>query len=90
MSNVVVHPNGDVQVNGRYLDLDGEVSIVGERGRFRYIGFTRTSEGKIVLNFVGGSIGHELMRSFYPERVKTVHNARTKGRRKWVNASKNS
>ena len=84
MSNTVIHPNGDIQVNGRFLNLDGEVSIQGERGRFRYVGFSYTSDGRVVLNFVGGAMNHELMRSFYPDRVKTVHNVRTKGRRKWM------
>lgn len=84
MSNTVVHPTGEIQINGRFLNLDGEVSIQGERGRFKYIGFSTTSEGRVVLNFVGGPIGHEMMRSFYPERVKTVHNLRTAGRRRWI------
>lgn len=76
---VVVHANGDVQVNGRWLNIGSEVSVTGERGRFRYLGHSKSSDGKLILNFLGGSNGHELMRSFYPERIKTVHN--TKSRR---------
>ena len=87
--NVVEHPNGDVQINGRFLNVDGEVSIHGERGRFRYTGFSRASDGKLVLHFVGGAVGHEKMRAFHPDKVKTVHNVRTKGRQ-WIFSSKTS
>jgi muramoyltetrapeptide carboxypeptidase LdcA involved in peptidoglycan recycling len=75
---VVVHSNGEVQVNGRWLNIDSEVSITGERGRFRYLGHSITSENKIVLNFIGGNGSHHLLRSFYPDRIKTVHNKREK------------
>lgn len=73
---VVIHQNGEIQVNGRWLNIDSEVSIAGERGRFRYLGYSHSSDGKVVLNFVGGSTNHEMLRSFYPERVKTVHNTK--------------
>lgn len=73
---VVVHEDGQIQINGRWLSIDSEVSITGERGKFRYLGRNTTSAGKIVLNFVGGNRSHEMLRSFYPERVKTVHNTR--------------
>lgn len=72
--SVVIHANSDIQVNGRWLNIGSEVTIAGERGRFRYTGFSHTSEQKLVLHFVGGANGHEMMRSFYPERVKTIHN----------------
>jgi hypothetical protein len=42
---------------------------------------SHSSDGKVVLNFVGGSTNHEMLRSFYPERVQTVH-TKVKGRRK--------
>lgn len=73
---VTIHPNGEVQVNGRHLTVGLEVSVHGERGRFRYTGFTWSSDGKLVLCFVGGKSGRELMRSFYPSKVRTVHNKR--------------
>lgn len=60
-------------VHGRQLSPGTEVSIVRERGRFRFINATVTAAGETVLNFVGGSSGHEAFRSFYPERVRTVH-----------------
>lgn len=71
---VVVHQNYEIQVNGRWLNIDSEVSIYGERGKFRYLGHSLTPEGKLVLNFVGGKNGRELLRSFYPEKIKTIHN----------------
>lgn len=74
MSEVVVHPNGEVQVNGRWMNIDADVTITGERGKFKYKGYSTTSEGKTVLNFHGGPPGRERMRFFYPDRVKTVHN----------------
>lgn len=77
---VVIHESGEIQVNGRWLNVDSEVTINGERGRFRYTGFSHSSEGKLILHFVGGSNGHDMMRSFYPDRVKTVHNKK-RGRR---------
>lgn len=76
---VVVHANGEVQINGRWLNIDAEVSITGERGRFKYLGFSTTSDGKTVLNFIGGKPGRERLRYFYPDRVKTVHNKRRAG-----------
>lgn len=59
--------------NGRHLVPGTEVSIRGERGRFRFQNARITSTGKTVLNFVGGAAGHEVFRSFYPERVRRVH-----------------
>lgn len=62
-----------VRVHGRDLEPGTEVSITGERGRFRFVRATTTSAERIVLDFIGGQAGHECWRSFYPERVKTVH-----------------
>lgn len=67
--------------NGRRLIRGTEVSVRGERGRFRFINAQVTSTGKIVLNFVGGVAGHETFRSFYPERVRRVHRLN----RTWAN-----
>jgi hypothetical protein len=62
-----------VSVHGRELAPGTEVSIAGERGRFRFVRATTTSDDRIVFDFIGGAAGHECWRSFYPERVKTVH-----------------
>lgn len=63
-------------INGRYLTPGTEVSITGQRGRFRYIDCQTAKSGALVLNFVGGTSGHEKLRSFHPDRVKTVHRKR--------------
>ncbi|ARQ95516.1 hypothetical protein I5G81_gp77 [Mycobacterium phage Shandong1] len=63
----------EVVVNGRTLEPGTEVSIRGERGRFRFKSAARTSGGRIVCDFIGGPAGHEQWRSFYPEKIKTVH-----------------
>jgi hypothetical protein len=62
-----------VGVHGRDLHPGTEVSIAGERGRFRFVQATTTTAERVVLDFIGGRPGHECWRSFYPERVKTVH-----------------
>jgi hypothetical protein len=62
-----------VRVHGRELVPGTEVSISGERGRFRFLRATTTRTDRVVLDFIGGPEGHECWRSFYPERVKTVH-----------------
>jgi uncharacterized protein YlaI len=63
-----------VQIKHRIKVQPGtEFSIVGERGRFRFLGAEISDSGKTVLNFIGGAPGHEAFRSFYPERVKRVH-----------------
>lgn len=71
-----IHPDGQIQVNGRWLRVGSEVSITGQRGRFRYTGQSRSSSGRLILHFIGGPPNHEMIRSFYPERIGTVHNAR--------------
>jgi hypothetical protein len=63
-----------IEVCGQVLTPGTMVSISGSRGRFRYIRSTTTSEGKTVLDFIGGTSGHDVWRSFYPERVRRVHN----------------
>jgi hypothetical protein len=60
-------------VSRRKLEPGVEVSIRGERGRFRYVDEHITSTGRVVMNFVGGAPGRECFRSFYPDRVQRVH-----------------
>lgn len=63
--------------NGRHLTPGTEVSIRGERGRFRFLRHVR--------NTTSGSEWVDLLqdkrfRSFRPERIKTVHRInRTRG-----------
>ena len=66
-------PESVVRVHGRDLHPGTEVSISGERGRFRFIRATTTSTERVVLDFIGGQPGHECWRSFYPERIKSVY-----------------
>ncbi|ASR85673.1 hypothetical protein SEA_AMGINE_73 [Mycobacterium phage Amgine] len=63
----------EVVVNGRRLEPGTEVSIIRERGRFRFKSAATTRDGRIVCDFIGGPAGHEQWRSFYPERIRTVH-----------------
>lgn len=61
------------QVNGRHMTEGSEVSIRGERGRFRFIRAVTTPAGNHWLDFIGGTKGSEVFRSFHAERVRTVH-----------------
>lgn len=64
------------------LEPGVEVSISGERGRFRFVKTTTTAAGREVYDFIGGVDGREAWRSFYPERIKRVHRiARTRANR---------
>lgn len=56
------------KVNGRILTKGTEVSIRGERGRFRFQRRVVTEQAEW-LDFIGGA----RFRSFYPEKVKRVH-----------------
>lgn len=69
----IVQYRYEAMVNGRHLAPGTEVSIRGERGRFRFVHATTTSEGREVLSFIGGPAGREAWRSFYPDRVRRVH-----------------
>lgn len=62
-----------VVVRGRELMRGTEVSIRGERGRFRFVKSSVTSAGRVVCDFIGPSEAHAAWRSFYPERIRTVH-----------------
>jgi hypothetical protein len=77
--SVVAPHDGEpaVYVNGRPLEAGTEVSIRGKRGRFRFLRATHTTEGQPVLDFIGGTVGHETWHSFYPDRISTVHRANT-------------
>lgn len=64
----------DAVVNGRHLSPGSEVSIRGERGRFRFVKrVVRPERGVEWLDFWGGPKHAPQLRSFYPDRVKTVH-----------------
>lgn len=61
-------------IHGRHLVKGTEVSIKGERGRFRFIKHVYNPKTDTEwIDVVGGIAGHESGRSFRPERVRTVH-----------------
>lgn len=66
------------RVNGRVLTPGRELTIRGERGRFRFVKHVRNERtGTEWIDVYGGAKGHETVRSFRPGRVRTVANART-------------
>jgi hypothetical protein len=64
---------GQYVVNRRRLIRGTEVSIRGERGRFRFIQAVETPAGAVWLDFIGGPAKAEKWRSFHPDRVRRVH-----------------
>lgn len=67
-------------VNGRTLTRGTEVTIRGERGRFRFLkAVERPERGLAWLDFWGGPKGSEHWRSFRADRVKRVHRINTTG-----------
>ena len=66
----------ETEVLGKKLIPGTEVAIRGLKSRYRFLYATITSQGLLVLTFIGGARGKELMRSFYPERVKQVYRAK--------------
>jgi hypothetical protein len=61
------------RINCRTLRQGTEVSIRGERGRFRFIKAVQTPAGAVWLDFIGGPAKAEKWRSFHPDRVRRVH-----------------
>jgi hypothetical protein len=61
------------RINRRTLRHGTEVSIRGERGRFRFIKAVQTPAGAVWLDFIGGPAKAEKWRSFRPDRVRRVH-----------------
>lgn len=62
----------EIQINGRNVTPGTELKITGERGRFRFIKYVQTDTSEWI-DVVGGPKGVDQLRSFYPDRVKTVH-----------------
>jgi hypothetical protein len=61
-----------VQVHGRWMEPGTEVTVMGLRGRFRFVKQV-TTPTSTWLQVWGGKKGFEKMHSVSPERVKTVH-----------------
>lgn len=67
-------------IHGRTLTRGTEVSIIGERGRYRFLKqVDRPGRGLSWLDFWGGPKGSEQWRSFRADRVKRVHRINTTG-----------
>jgi hypothetical protein len=62
----------ELQIHGRNVAKGTELKISGERGRFRFIHIIKTPTTQWV-DVWGGPKGAEAMRSFYLDRVKTIH-----------------
>lgn len=62
----------EMTVNGRSVTADTELKISGERGRFLFMKYVKNGDIEWV-DVWGGSKGYESIRSFRPDRIKTVH-----------------
>lgn len=62
----------EIQINGRHVIPGTELKIKGERGRFRFLKHVQTETSEWI-DVIGGPKGTDQWRSFYPDRVKTVH-----------------
>lgn len=67
------HEFDTAEANGRHITPGTEVSIRGERGRFRFLKRVVRDSGLEWLDFWGGPKGAEAWRSFSADRVKRVH-----------------
>lgn len=70
-------PQPPVEVLGCVLERGTEVSIRGKRGRFRFTRASTTIDGRLILDFIGGTSGRERWHSFYADRVTRVHRSTT-------------
>jgi hypothetical protein len=71
----------EVTINNRTITAGTEVSIEGERGRYRFMKkVIRPELGVEWLDFWGGPKGFEQWRSFPESRVKRVHRINTTGK----------
>lgn len=62
----------EIQINGRNVVVGTELSIVDERGRFRFLQHVQTPTAEWI-DVIGGPEKVRMYRSFRPERVKRVH-----------------
>lgn len=61
-----------IQINGRHVTAGTELSITGERGRFKFLKHTKTPTAEWI-DVIGGPNNYRTMRSFRPDRVRRVH-----------------
>lgn len=67
------HEHDHAEANGRHIGPGTEVSIRGERGRFRFLKRVTRDNGLEWLDFWGGPKGAEAWRSFSASQVRRVH-----------------
>lgn len=72
----------EIIIHGRNVVLNTELSIKGERGRFRFLKQI-TNGDKVWIDVIGGSNGRKQIRSFHLDKVRRVHykNKTREGRR---------
>ena len=60
--------------NGRHIEPGTELSIQGERGRFRFIQHVYNPRIDVEwIDVIGGRKGVKEIRAFRPEKIKRVH-----------------
>lgn len=67
----------EMRVNGRLVQAGTEISVKGERGRFRFVNLTRTPQGVEWVEVIGGPKGAAKWRSFRADKIRTVHVKKT-------------
>jgi hypothetical protein len=66
--------NDTYEANGRKIVKGTELTISGERGRFRFMQHVHNPDnGAEWIDCVGGKRGVKEFRAFRPDRIKTVH-----------------
>lgn len=73
MSNTPTSTTPTVRVNGRLVEPGTELSIKGERGRFRFQYPILRDDHVVGVTVYGGPHGHGTYRSFSLDRIRTVH-----------------
>jgi hypothetical protein len=82
-----------IQINGRNVEAGTEISVKGERGRFRFLRKVTTPTASWI-DCIGGRKGYETYRSFETSKIKTIHRKNTlrtqKAKSKTTPKNKNS
>jgi len=62
------------EANGRKIVKGTELTIEGERGRFKFMQYVYNPRSDVAwIDCIGGKRGVKEFRAFRPERIKTVH-----------------
>lgn len=68
--------NWVLKINNREVVVGTELKISGESGRFRFLRHVQGGPNGGWIDVYGGRPGHETIRSFRLDRIKTVHRTR--------------